>query len=277
MFGLFRRNKTHSITGVSSFSMVLMSISQQIKPIKQVEFEMADQSLQDVFDWLAEQENSRWLNGGHYMLSEQMIGRYQLNLSRYLGSQTLPVVFSNCTEGMLHVLPLLNTTNKELGVIHIGNQFEMKPTLEPELGSAYHFALARFNELRLFCMGIDGVRQSEKELEYAEDLGCDWLTLPECQFSHRFQLKEQLASFLSHCDQVVLNIDLASLCPQSQVGTERYLEVHMVSRIIRHSLMSGKVKMVQLVGWKDKHIFSKSTLAILQELSEMVPTNDKVA
>ncbi|MBA5761197.1 arginase [Vibrio sp. 404] len=277
MFGFFRRNKTHSITGVSSFSMVLVSIAQQIKPIKQVEFEMADQSLQDVFDWLAEQENNRWLNGGHYMLSEQMVGRYQLNISRYLGSHTLPVVFSNCTEGLLHVLPLLNANDKELGVIHIGSQFELKSTLEPEVGSAYHFALARFNELRLFCMGIDGARQNDKTLEYAEDLGCDWLTLPECQFSHRFQMKEQLASFLSHCDQVVLNIDLASLCPQSQIGTERYLEVHMVSRIIRQSLMSGKVEMVQLVGWKDKHIFAKSTRTILQELSGMVPTNDKVA
>ncbi|WP_114764956.1 arginase family protein [Vibrio rhodolitus] len=277
MFGLFRRNKTHSVTGVSAFSMVLMSISQKIKPMKHVEFEMADQSLQDVFDWLAEQEQSRWLNGGHYMLSEQMIGRFQLNLSRYLGSHTLPVVFSNCTEGVLHALPLLSSRNKELGIIHIGNQFEIKPTLEPEIGSAYHFALARFNDIRLFCMGIDGARQSDKTLEYAEDLGCDWLTLPECQFSQRFHMKEQLASYLAHCDQVVLSIDLASLCPQTLVGTERYLEVQMVNRIIRQSLISGKVKMVQLVGWKDKHIFARSTLSILQELAGMVPTNDKVA
>lgn len=277
MFGLFRRNKTHSITGVSAFSMVLMSISQSIKPMKAVEFEMADQSLQDVFDWLAEQEKSRWLNGGHYTLSEQMIGRYQLNLSRYLGSHTLPVVFSNCTEGVLHALPLINSHQKELGIIHIGNQFEIKPSLDPELGSAYHFALARFSELRLFCMGIDSSRQSEKTLEYAEDLGCDWMTLSECQFAHRFYMKEQLASYLAHCDQVVLNIDLASLCSQSFVGTGRQLEVQMVNRIIRQCLVSGKVKMVQLVGWKDKHIFAKSTLAILQELAGMVPTTDKVA
>ncbi|KAB1457987.1 arginase family protein [Vibrio panuliri] len=277
MFGLFRRNKTHSVTGVSSFSMVLMSVSQSIKPMKAVEFEMADQSLQDVFDWLAEQKNYRWLNGGHYMLSEQMIGRYQLNLSRYLGSHTLPVVFSNCTEGVLHALPLINKKGTELGIIHIGNQFEIKPTLEPELGSAYHFALARFNELRLFCMGIDSHRQNEKTLEYAEDLGCDWMTQAECQFSHRFLMKEQLASYLSHCDQVILNIDLASLCPPSLVGTDHYLDVQMVNRIIRQCLVSGKVKMVQLVGWKDKHIFAKSTLAILHELSGMVPTSDKVA
>ncbi|GAK86039.1 hypothetical protein JCM19238_3629 [Vibrio ponticus] len=51
----------------------------------------------------------------------------------------------------------------------------------------------------------------------------------------------------------------------------------MVNRIIRQSLISGKVKMVQLVGWKDKHIFARSTLSILQELAGMVPTNDKVA
>lgn len=276
MFGLFRRKKTRNSISSPAFSMVLMSISQSIKPMKQVEFEMADQSLQDVFDWLAEQEHSRWLNGGHYMLSEQMIGRYQLNLNRYLGSSTLPVVFSNCTEGVLHALPLLNG-GKALGIIHIGSQFEINPTLEPELGSAYHFALARFSDLHLFCMGINDARQNEKTLEYAEDLGCDWLMLSECQFGHRFYVKEQLTSYLAHCDQVVLNIDLASLCPQSYLGSERHLEVHMVSRIIRQSLMSGKVAMVQLVGWKDKHIFAKSTLSILQELAGIVPTNDKVA
>ncbi|WP_162064508.1 arginase [Vibrio taketomensis] len=277
MFGLFRRNKTQRVANTSAFPMVLMSIAQSIKPMKQVEFEMADQSLQDVFEWLAEQKHTRWLNGGHYRLSEQMIGRYQLNLSRYFESQTLPVVFSNCTEGVLHALPLIMANRKDVGVIHIGNQFEIKATLEPELGSAYHFAMARFHDLRLFCMGIDGARQNEKTIEYAEDLGCDWLTLSECQFTQRFHLKEQIDSYLAHCEHVVLNIDLMSLSCPSQLSSERSLDVQMVNRIVSQALLSGKVRMVQLVGWKDKHIFAKSTLSILQELAAALPTTDRVA
>ncbi|EGU46136.1 arginase/agmatinase/formimionoglutamate hydrolase arginase family protein [Vibrio ichthyoenteri ATCC 700023] len=277
MFGLFRRNKTHDLVGVPTHSMALISAAQPIKPMKLVEFEMAEQSLSDVFDWMTEQSHNRWINGGHFSLSDQMIGRYQLNLSRYFGSNSLPVVFTNSTETLLHALPLLHSTSKELGIIHIGNQFENKATLEPEVGSAYHFALARFNEFRLFCIGIDPRVQSEHAFEYAEDLGCDWLTLPECQFSHRLQVKQQVTNYLSHCDEIVLNIDLESLCARSRLEADRNLDVQIVTRIIRQCLMSGKVKLVQLVGWKDKHVFAKSTQVILQELAGMVPSSDQVA
>ncbi|KII76439.1 arginase [Vibrio renipiscarius] len=277
MFGLFRRNKMLNPVALPPHSMILMSACQSIKPMKRIEFEMADQSLEDVFEWLTEQDHNQWCNGGHYSLSDQMIAHYQLNLSRYLDSSNLPVVFSNCTETLLHALPLLHAKRKELGIVHVGNQFEIKPTLEPEAGSVYHFSLARFNECRLFCMGIDATSQTEKTFEYAEDLGLNWLTLSECQFGHRLHVKQQLANYLSHCDEIVLNIDLASLCPKSRLESEHYLEVQMVTRIIRQCLLSEKVKLVQLVGWKDKHIFAKSTLSVLQELVSLIPHNDKVA
>ena len=277
MFGLFRRNKNHRVSHTTHFPMVLMSIAQSLKPMKHVEFEMADQSLQDVFEWLAEQRHSQWLNGGHYSLSAQMAGHYQLKLSHYLESQTLPVIFSNCTEGILHALPLVMNNRKEVGIIHIGNQFEIKAALEPELGSAYHFALSRFNDLRLCCVGIDRARQNEKIFEYAEDLGCNWLTLSECQFAQRFHLREQLDSYLADCGHVILNIDLMSLSCPSQLSSERSLDVQMVNRVINQVLSSGKIALVQLVGWKDKHIFAKSTLSILQELAAVLPTTDRVA
>ena len=277
MFGLFRRKKTPSPVGVSPCSMALMSASLPIKLVKRVEFEMANQSLEDVFEWLTEQDHSRWLHAGHYLLTDQMVGRFQLSLSRYLGQNSLPVVFTNCTETMLHALPLLRTNEKKLSIIHIGNQFEIKASLEPELGSAYHFALARFSELRLFCMGIDARSQNEKSADYAEDLGCEWLTLAECQSAHRVHVKQRLANYLSHCDEVILNIDLESLCPKSRLEADRNLDVQMVTWIIRQCLMSDKVKMVQLVGRKDKHIFAKSTLSIVQELTRIVPSNDQVA
>ena len=277
MFGLFRRNKTPNPVGVSPYLMALMSASLPIKPMKRVEFEMADQSLEDVFEWLTEKDHSRWVHARHYLLADQMVGRFQLNLSRYLASNNLPVMFTNCTETMLHALPLLRSNSKKLSIIHIGNQFEIKASLEPELGSAYHFALARFSECRLLCMGIDPRSQSEQCVEYAEDLGCEWLTLSECQFAHRVHVMQRLANHLSQCDEVILNIDLESLCPKSRLEVDRNLDLQMVIRIIRQCLMSDKVKMVQLVGWKDKHIFAKSTLSIVQELARMVPSNDQVA
>lgn len=277
MFGLFRRNKVQSITGVLSHRLVLLSVSEKLKPMSQVDFEMANQSLEEMFDWISEKDAHCWLNGGHYDLSNQPTGQYQLHLSRFLGSEALPVILTNNCETILHSFPLLHSQRRELGIIHIGRQFELKPSLEPAQGSAFHFALSRYNECRLFCLGIDALAQEERTLEYAEDLGCDWMTLSECGFSQRFQVKQQLATYLAHCDEVVVTIDLPSLYPVSRLERGSALDVQVVNRMIRQLLISGKVRQVQLVGYKDKHLYSKQTQSILHELTQMFPTRDRAA
>lgn len=277
MFGLFRRNKTHSITGNSSQKLALLTVSEQLKPMKQVDFEMANQSLEEMFEWLSTVDQSYWLNAGHFNLSEQPAGKYQLHLSRFLGTSTLPVVLTNNCETLLYSLPLLHSPRKEFGIIHIGRQFELKASLEPSQGSAYHFALSRYNECRLFCLGIDNVNQNERVYEYAEDLGCDWLTLPECRFSHRFHVKQQLATYLAHCKEVIVNIDLECLYPLSRLERSSALEVQMVNRMLRQILVSGKVRQIQLVGYKDKHLFSKQTQSVIHQLTEMFPSSDRAA
>jgi len=277
MFGLFRRNKTQSVIGVLSHRLVLLSVSERLKPMKQVDFEMADQSLEEMYDWVSELEGHCWINGGHYNLEAQPVGKYQLHLSRYLGSEALPIVLTNNSETVLHTLPLIHSPRRELGIIHIGRQFEIKASLEPDQGSVFHFALSRYNECRLFCLGIDQASQDERAWEYAEDLGCDWMTLAECSFSYRLQVKQQLANYLAHCDDVIVNIDLSCLYPVSRLERGSALDVQMVNRMIRQLLISGKVRQVQLVGYKDKHLYSKQTQSILHELTQMFPSNNRAA
>lgn len=277
MFGLFRRNKAENITGILSHRLVLLSVSEKLKPMKQVDFEMADQSLEEMYQWIEELEGFGWLNGGHYNLEVQPVSKYQLYLSNYLGTEALPVIFTNNSETLLHSLPLLHSNRKELGIIHIGRNFELKASLEPDQGSAYHFALSRYNECRLFCLGIDLAQHSERLLEYAEDLGCDWMTNDECSFSNRFQVKNQLASYLAHCEDMIVNIDLSCLYPVSRLEKGTALDVQMVNRMLRQLLMSGKVRQVQLVGYKDKHLYSKQTQSILHQLTQLFPSNDRAA
>ncbi|KJY81876.1 arginase [Vibrio galatheae] len=277
MLGLFRRNKTQSVSGVLSHRLVLMSVSEHLKPLKLVDFEMANQSLEEMYDWVADVEGSQWINGGHYNLSGQPAGKYQLHLSRYLGSEALPIVLTNNCETVLQSLPLLHSARRELGIINIGRQFEIKASLEIEQGSAYHFALSRYNECRLFCLGIDASALDDRTLEYAEDLGCDWMMLAECGFSHRLQVKHQLANFLSHCDDIIFSIDLSCLSPDSRIESGLALDTQMVNRMIRQLLISGKVRQVQLVGYKDKHLYSKQTQSILHELTQMFPYRDRAA
>lgn len=277
MFGLFRRNKDHNIKEMLSHRLVLLSVSEKLKPMKQVDFEMADEGLEQIYQWIVELEGFSWLNGGHYNLTEQSANKYQLQLSRYLGTEALPVVFTNNSETLLYSLPLLHSTKQDLGIVHIGRDFELKASLEPEQGSAYHFALSRYNECRLFCLGVDLSKHSERLLEYAEDLGCDWMTGEECSFSHRFQVKNQLSSFLAHCNDVVVNIDLSCLYPVSRLEQGTALDVQMVNRMIRQLLISGKVRQVQLVGYKDKHLYSKQTKSIMHELTQLFPSSDRAA
>lgn len=268
MFELFRRKKSENITGLPLHQLTLVSVSEQLKPTKLVDFEMADQSLQEVYEWLAQQDKYCWVNGGHYNLNEQQVGKYQLHLSNYLGDQTLPVVLTNNTETLLHSLPLLISPRKELGIVHIGRSFELNATLEPEKGTAFHFALSRYSECRLFGLGLDKAHLDSRTLEYAEDLGCDWFALEECCFGQRFQIKHQLASYLAHCDDVLLNIDLDCLCPVSRLEAGSAIDIQVVNRIIRQLLISGKVRQIQLVGYKDKHLYSKGTANLLHELAQ---------
>lgn len=277
MFEFFRRNKTENVTGLPLHHLTLISVSEQLKSTKQVDFEMADQSLQEVYEWLSQHDKYCWVNGGHYNLNEHPVGKYQLYLSNHLGTQTLPVVLTNNTETLLHSLPLLVSARKELGIVHIGRSFELNATLEPEKGTAFHFALSRYSECRLFCLGLDDAHLDERTLEYAEDMGCDWFALQECSFGHRFQIKHQLASYLAHCDDILLNIDLDSLCPVSRLETGAAVDLQVVNRIIRQLLISGQVRQIQLVGYKDRHLYSKGTANLLHELAQTYVMSHRAA
>lgn len=277
MFGLFRRHNQHNSAQLTSQRLVMLSVSESLKPMSQVEFDMANQNLEESYQWMIDNHGQRWFNGGHFNLSVRSRGEYQLHLSQCLGSAAMPVVLTNHSETLLHSLPLLHSPKRELGIVHIGRQFELKDSLEPEQGSAFHFALSRYNECRLFCLGIDHALVENRWTDYAQDLGCDWLTMEECSFSHRFQVKQQLASYLTHCDDVIINIDLACLYPRSQLENQTALEVQMVNRILRQLMICGKVRLIQLVGYKDKHLYSKQTQSILHELEALVALRDRAA
>jgi hypothetical protein len=73
-----------------------------------------------------------------------------------------------------------------------------------------------------------------------------------------------------------LSVDLSSLIPKNGLeGT--CLDLQMALRTIRHSLVSGKVRAIQLVGDKDRLVYSKQTKAILEELYQMAPLIDHAA
>ncbi len=272
MFSLFKRYRFNRsiIHSISPFT--FLTVCERIQPMTQVEFEFSQQSLELSSEWLYKQQaNPNYSDAGHYVVTESNDGLYQELLTRCFTLCSVPIVLSNCHESLLKAMPILALDNEDTGVIHIGHGFELKQTLEVSQGSAFHFMLSRFSNIRAFFIGIDAENTQPQIIDYAEDLGCDWLSTNECSFRNRSQLKSQLNHYIDHCDQLVINIDLASLVPSSALGDESVLDNQMILRILRQAILSKKVKLVQLVGAKDKLIYSKQTKEIVDELCALSP------
>ncbi|MGC9422253.1 MULTISPECIES: arginase family protein [Vibrio] len=270
MLSLFKRSRLSRPSTAAIPAFTFCTVCEQVKPMSPVEFEFAQQSLEFASDWLYQRQvNATYADAGHLVLRDPADSRFRDLLSHHLAMNSLPVVLGNCHELLLNALPLLALDNEELGIIHIGHQFELKQTLDRQLGSVYHFALSRYQQTHLFYFGIDPERVDSQTWEYAEDLGCNWLTEAECSFRHRTQVKNQLDHYIEHCDQLVVSVDLASLVPSHGLDEHKILDSQMVLRVLRQAIMSGKVKMIQLIGAKDKLIYSKQTKTMIDELAHL--------
>ncbi len=272
MLSLFKRYRFHRnvMPPVSPFT--FLTVCERVQPMSRVEFEFAQQSMEFSSDWLYKQQtNGTYSDAGHFVVEGNVDYSYQELLSRYLSLCSVPIVLANCHELLLKAMPVLALDNDDIGVIHIGHSFELKQSLDLRLGSVFHFMLSRFRNTRAFFIGVDKERTQPQVFEYAEDMGCDWVTAEECNFRHRTQMKNQLSHYIDYCEQLVINIDLASLVPSTGLGDEGKLDNQMVLRILRQAILSKKVKLIQLVGAKDKLIYSKQTKEIVDELCSLSP------
>lgn len=255
-----------------------MTVCEHLAPMSHGTFELAAQSLENASDWLYQQhDQGSAANLGHFSHHQIVTGDFQKALSLSLSRHSVPVVLSNCTEAMLSMLPVVVSKNDEVGIIHIGHKINLDPTLEPRVGSAFHFALSRFQNVRLFFAGTSEQDTKQEAWEYAEDQGCDWVTDREFTFRFRNHLKQQVGNYLDHCDQIIVSIDLASLLTKNNLDGTPALDIQMVLRTIRLCLVSGKIKAIQLVGDRDRLIYSKQTKAILEELYQIAPLIDHAA
>lgn len=278
MLSLFKRYRMARTPNQHVHPFTFMTLCERVKPMSQVEFEFAQQSLEFSSDWLYQhQANGCYSDAGHMVVQNKNAAGFQDSLYQHLAARSLPVVLSNCHETLLNALPVMALDDQEVGLINIGHRFDLKQTLDLQLGSVFHFALTRYSNTRLFCLGIDESLQANQVVEYAEDLGVNWLTLSECSFRFRNNLKAQLASYIEHCDQLIISIDLASLVSTMGVDENHALDNQMVLRTLRQCVLSGKVKLIQLVGAKDKLIYSRQTKEVFDELFALSPEITYVA
>ncbi|MGF1689965.1 arginase [Photobacterium kagoshimensis] len=272
MLSIFKRYRMRHNHNQPIHPFTLMTVCERVKPMSQATFEFAQQSLELASYWLyPQQSNPSYSDAGHFVLEGNNDIAFQHSLSKHLGLHSIPVVLSNCHETLLHALPIVALKDKEIGLINIGHRFDLKQTLDVQVGSAFHFALNRYDNTRLLCLGIDEEIQTGQLYEYAEDLGVNWLSSDEYSFRNRTSHKSQLLSYTNHCDHLVITIDLAALMPSAGFDDNNRLNNKMILRTLRQCVSSGKVKMIQLIGAKDNLICSRQTKEILDALCELPP------
>ncbi len=273
MRNLFKRYRLgHPAQGrVRPFT--FMTVCQQVKPMSLVAFEFSQQSLEFASDWLYQQQPSNsYGDAGHFVIDKGELLRFQENLTRYMTMNSIPVLLSNCHETLVSAMPALlpDETEETLGFVSIGEKFALKQTLGLQLDSAFHFILSRYPQARLFTMGIDEHLVTPEAVEYAEDMACDWLSLDECSFRQRNNVKARLSSFVARNDHLVVNIDLASLVPPVHgIDDVRVIDHQVALRALNQCLASGKVKLIQLVGASDKLIYSRENKALVDRLCSL--------
>ncbi|MGF1777043.1 hypothetical protein [Vibrio nomapromontoriensis] len=258
----------------------IFTVCESIKPISNVAFEDAESLLETAYDWLTGQSHSHSMrNLGHFPLLsvysadrpyfESPYANTSLNtlLVEELSYGATPMVITNCHETLLNLLPSLIIDSDQIGIININADFLMDQTLEVKTGSMLHFALNRHNECRAFHIGIDPNAASKSQLDYAEDMGCDWALLSEVNYRNKGMIKSQVARFLHHCDKVIITIDLPSISKTMSKLENQKLELSMVLRILRQCMSSNKTTLIQLVGNKEEHIYSASTQLIVEQAS----------
>ncbi len=249
-----------------------MTVCEHLAPMSKGSFELADQSLENASEWLYQQhDHNTSVNCGHFTHEKLANGDFQEALRLSLSRHSIPVLVANCTETILSMIPVFVSNQDEVGIISIGHQMNLNQTLEPRLGSAFHFALSRYQNVRLFFAGLNEQDIKPEAWEYAEDLGCDWVMEREFTFRHRNSIKQQVSNYLDHCDQLIISVDLGSLVTKNNLDGNLPLDIQMVLRVIRLSVVSGKVKAIQLVGGSDRLIYSKQTKAIIEELYQIAP------
>ncbi|OAN18022.1 arginase [Photobacterium jeanii] len=272
MLSIFKRYRMRHAHKQPVHPFTFMTVCERVKPMSQAAFEFAQQSLELASYWLYPQSTSAvYSDAGHFVVTNDNPASYQHCLSQHLGMHSMPVVLSNCHETLLHAIPIIALQKNEIGLINIGHRFDLKQTLDVQVGSAFHFALNQYDNTRLFCLGVDEESQNSQLYEYAEDLGVNWLSSEDYSFRNRTPIKSELTNYIARCDDLIITVDLAALMPSAGFNDNNRLSSKIILRTLRQCVLSGKVKMIQLVGAKDNLICSRQTKEILDALCELPP------
>ncbi|CAH0528927.1 arginase family protein [Vibrio hippocampi] len=271
MLNIFKQLWRPTNYAPQSSPLTLTTVNEWLKPVSRDLFEDSDALLETASEWLLEQGiAARIQHTGHFCLDNDIPSKLReqkllSGLIKQIEQHRLPLLLCNQHEVILRALPYFSQQYSDVGIVNINLNLLMDPCVDVSANSMIHFALTRHQQCRAFHIGVDVASNSFANFEYAEDMGCDWLTLEEVTHRNKAMIKDQLSRFISHCDKLVVTIDLASIANVNDRVLKQKIDASLVFKLLRQCLASQKVLTIQLVGSNEQDIYSRTTQRLVQE------------
>lgn len=272
MFNIFKQFLRPHTYAPQYAPLTITTVNEWFKPLTNTLFEDSDILLETASEWLLEQGVANQVQtAGHFCFrkgsdSQSLQQKLLTSLIQQIEEHRLPLLLSNQHEVLLKTLPYFTTQFEDIGIINVNLNLLMAPSVDVCSQSMLHFALTRHPQCRAFHIGTDISQQHFSAFDYAEDMGCDWLTLEDVNHRNKAAIKEQLSRFISHCDKVLLTIDLASISNVNAKILKPKIDSALVFRLLRQCLTSQKLALLQLVGCYEQDIYSRTTQRLVQEI-----------
>ncbi|WP_299017929.1 arginase family protein [uncultured Photobacterium sp.] len=206
---------------------------------------------------------------GHFPV--MLGGGHEIAIGSYKALSDTVHQAANDWEG---VAQLPNACACRVGIINFDACFELRPTLLPRTGSAFHtvasYCRDRHREFNYLGLGICDHVNSQAAFHYAKSLGAEWLLDRQMTMRNRKQIQVTIEAFLSRVDHIHLSIDLSvfSSAVAEGVNMSRVYGVSLsvVELALKQILTSGKVRILDIAELSPEYDYQNQTAKLATKL-----------
>ncbi|RQW64930.1 hypothetical protein [Vibrio viridaestus] len=240
------------LQGYYQYPFIFMTACKWAFPMSQAKFELFEQSLDNLFNWLENKDVSR----GHFVSKNQINPELLTTLKRSLGYQLTPVIVANSLDLIIDIYPTVAVGAAKTGILHVGryNWLNLRDQNKQQdiLGSLQKC----FPEIDVLSLG----KLDHEKLP----------TVPSTDMREVSPLipLDGVDEFINTHEQIILTFDLSSLSKGVGLLEEKALDKE-VKELIERCTATDKVRMILLTGDSDRSLYSRKTKAIYDGLKDV--------
>ncbi|MCE0495032.1 hypothetical protein [Vibrio salinus] len=243
MFSFFRRRVVSQLQGYYRYPFIFMTACKWVAPMSQAKFELFQQSLDNLFNWLENKDVPK----GHFISDQQISSGLLQTLKRGLGYQLTPVVIANSLDLLIDIYPTVTVESARTGIVHIGwyNQFNIQEQNQH---------LDVFTSLEKCYPGLDVLNVGTSQQEW--------------QSKEALVFNETVSDFISKHEQIMVSFDLSSMMQNSEINNYSQIDSD-IKRLLGLCVKFEKLRVILLVAGSDRALYSRKTKVIYEGLKEL--------